>query len=94
MDFPPGLLDNLGTVAVVVLVGWLVVTGKLVPRRTYEDVLHDRDEWRAEGRIKDAELAEKDKQLAHLAEVGHTVEAIMRAVQTEANVTPEHREGT
>lgn len=49
--------------------------------RAVERAEHDRDEWRAEGRIKDAQLAEKDQQLAHMAEVGQLVRDIMRALQ-------------
>jgi hypothetical protein len=87
-SIPPGLLNGVGVVAVVLLVGWLVWSGRLVPRRTYEDVLHDRDEWRTESRIKDAQLAEKDTQLEHLGEVGRTVAAIMTAVQHQARAVP------
>lgn len=59
----------------------LIYRGNLVPRSTHEDALHDRDEWRAESRIKDAQIAEQNKQLGHMAEVGQTVEAVMRAIQ-------------
>jgi hypothetical protein len=36
-----------GSVALLALVFLYVVTGKLVPRRTHEDVITDRDNWRA-----------------------------------------------
>ena len=66
--------------------------GRLITRReadgieeaasqAVERAEHDRDEWRAEGRIKDAQIAEKDQQLAHMAEVGQLVRDIMRALQ-------------
>lgn len=72
-----------------------VQTGEWIPRRTHDRELaqareiaeraqHDAGEWRAEGRIKDAQLAEKDKQLSHMGEVGRTVDAIMRALQEAA----------
>lgn len=35
-----------GAVALLALVFLYVVTGKLVPRRTHEDVIADRDNWR------------------------------------------------
>lgn len=66
--------------ALVVLVVILILRGDLVPRRTYDDKVHDGNEWRAESRIKDAQLAEKDKQLGHMAEVGRTVDHIMRSM--------------
>ena len=83
-------------IALVCAGGWglaayfarLVYTGRLVPRSTMEDVEHDRSEWRAESRIKDTQIAVKDEQLRHLAEVGRTVEAIMRAVEARAQAAP------
>jgi hypothetical protein len=68
--------------------GWIVVTGfvvsmmrgKVIPRSALDDALHDRDEWRAESRIKDAQIATKDQQLHHLAEVGETQKALLTAL--------------
>lgn len=79
------LTDGIGTVGVILLVGFLVVTGRLVPRRTYEDQVHEANEWRAESRIKDQQIAEKDTQLRHMGEVGRTVEQIMGAISARAN---------
>lgn len=58
----------------------LILTGRLVPRRTYDDLMHDRNEALTSSRIKDTQIAEKDRQIEHLIEVGRTVEAIMRAI--------------
>ena len=78
--------------ALVALFVILIATGWLVPRKTLKDVEHDRDEWRAESRIrdqqiavKDEQIAEKDKQLGHMAEVGRMVQSIMGAIQTRAS---------
>jgi len=60
---------------------WLVYNGRLVPRSTHDDALHDRDEWRTESRLKDAQIHEKDDQLRHLAEVGELVKAVLLAVR-------------
>lgn len=67
--------------AAFIVVMLLIARGQLIPRRTHEDTIHDRDEWRAESRIKDAQLAEKDGQLRELSEVGRAVNAVMRAIQ-------------
>lgn len=67
--------------AAFIVVMFLIARGQLIPRRTHEDTIHDRDEWRAESRIKDAQLAEKDGQLRELSEVGRAVNAVMRAIQ-------------
>jgi hypothetical protein len=55
--------------------------------RELDRVEHDRTEWRAESRIKDAQMAEKDtqaaerdKQLAAMSSVATTVEAAMNAI--------------
>lgn len=59
----------------------LIYRGRMYPGRMYDDKAHEADEWRAESRLKDKQLAEKDKQLGHLAPVGETVNAVMRAIQ-------------
>lgn len=82
------MIDGVGLPAVGLGSGWalvaifviLIYRGGLVPRRTYDDVVHDRDEWRAESRIKDTQIDEKDTQLSHMAEVGKTIDLIMRSL--------------
>ena len=58
----------------------LVFTGKLVPSRTHLETVHDRDEWRAECRIKDARIEQLVKQNDQLLEVAHTVNAVLRSL--------------
>ena len=60
---------------------WLFFKGRVVPRSTLDDVIHDRDEWRSESRIKDAQIAEKDQQLRQLAEVGELQKSVLLAVR-------------
>ncbi|WP_310962157.1 hypothetical protein [Nocardioides terrisoli] len=62
----------------------MVLTGRLIPRRTYEEKSHEAQEWRTESRIKDAQIAEKDEQLGHLREVGETVNEVMRSIKRKA----------
>ena len=40
----------------------LVLTGYLIPKRTHDDTVHDRDEWRAESRVKDQQILELTEQ--------------------------------
>lgn len=80
-DVPVTLLDNLGAVALVVLFGIAIGRGWIVTAREHANVIHDRNEWRTESRLKDAQLAEKDRQLAALSEVGRTIEQVMGALQ-------------
>ena len=61
---PPTTLA--GGLAFISFGGWalaayfarLVYTGKLVPRTTYDDKVHEANEWRTEGRIKDQTITE------------------------------------
>ena len=83
------MIDGIGLPQVGLGMGWVVafiytvalLRGLLVPRQSLEDVIHDRDEWRAESRIKDSQIAEKDEQLRELSAVGRAVNAVMRAIQ-------------
>lgn len=84
-SLPPGLFDGMGVVGVVLLVGWLIMTDRLVTRRRLEDQQHETNEWRTESRIKDQQIAVKDEQLQHLAEVGRTIDMIMRALPRAAD---------
>lgn len=68
-----------GWALVAVFVG-LIFKGKIVPRQSLDDVIHDRNEWRAESRIKDAQIAEKDTQLRILAEIGETEKHVLGAL--------------
>jgi hypothetical protein len=85
---PAGFTEGIGVVGVVLLVFWLVWSGRLVTKRELDKAEHDRDEWRTESRIKDQQMQVKDDQLAHLAEVGRTVDAIMRALKSGPPTAP------
>lgn len=79
---PPALLNGISVVAVVLLVGWLVWTGRLVTRREADDIRHDRDEWRAEARLRDqtvADLMEQNSIL--LRDIGPAITSFMSALQ-------------
>lgn len=67
--------------ALVALFVITIIRGGLVPRRTYDDKIHEAQEWRTESRLKDQQIAEKDAQLGHLAEVGRTIEKVFRTQQ-------------
>jgi hypothetical protein len=68
---PPGL------VALAVL---LVLFGVLVPRRTMNDVIHDRDEWRIAHRLSEASRVELSSQVTALLEYARTTDALIRAL--------------
>ena len=68
---PIGAFTNgIGVVTVVLIVFWMLATNRLHTHgefermerdhlREVEDLAHDRDEWRAEGRLKDQQIDER-----------------------------------
>ena len=63
VGLPVGVLAPSALAGLAVL---LILTGQLIPRRTYADKEHEADEWRTESRLKDqqiAELAEQNRQM-------------------------------
>ena len=60
----------------VAVIFWLIVTGRLVPRKTHQDALDALAK-------KDEHIAEQNVQLGLLAEVGRTVEQLARGLQQE-----------
>ena len=71
----------------------LVLTGRLVPRRQYEDKEHEAAEWRTESRLKDQQLQVQGEQLLMLREVGASVEALMLAMRRSAGLNGEQEAG-
>lgn len=57
-----------------------VYTGALVPRSTYEDVLHDRDGWREAHEVSEQARQEQKAQVDELLEHARTTNAFIRAL--------------
>ena len=77
---PPGLLNGIGVVAVVLFVGWMIWTGRLVTRRELDDIAHDRDEWRAAHRISEtARVEEREHNAALVQDVARPVQEFLGA---------------
>lgn len=104
---PVSLLDGVGVVAVVLLLGLMIATGGLHTRgqvrrleeaharelqrletqqqREVDDTNHDRDEWRAESRIKDQHIIELTEQNTALLEtVGPTLTNFLEGMRQVA----------
>lgn len=80
-----GQAVGIGSGWAIVVVGVLMIfRGYLVPKRFYDDIVHDRNEALTSNRLKDQHIMEQDRQLGHMAEVGKTMEAILLAVHTIA----------
>jgi hypothetical protein len=69
-SIPPALLNGVGVVGLLVVLFWMLATGRLVTRREHETVRADRDYWREIG-IKGINTAEKlaDQKSAGIAAV-------------------------
>lgn len=84
-----------GAVGLLVLVVLLVLTGRLIPRRTHEDVLADRDNWRAAFLESEAARKVEHEQTEELLEMaklgGHILTALPRPGQADEGVTADAR---
>jgi hypothetical protein len=71
-----------GAVALLVLVVLLILNGRLIPRRTHEDVLADRERWRQAYLQSEAARQLEHEQTGELLEMaklgGHILTALPR----------------
>jgi hypothetical protein len=89
---PLALANGIGVVGVVLIVGWLVWTGRLVPRATHDahvtllnerldDEQHEKAEWRTESRIKDQQIQELNEQNQMLRAFGTTLNDFLQGLR-------------
>ncbi|MFD7867302.1 hypothetical protein [Streptomyces sp. NPDC059783] len=69
-----------GAVALLVLVVLMVLTGRLVPRRTYDDLLKERDTWQAAHRESEAARTSEREQTQELLELSRTSAHALQAL--------------
>ncbi|HET8588976.1 MAG TPA: hypothetical protein VFM01_05035 [Nakamurella sp.] len=77
-------LANLGPGALIVLVVLLILSGRLVPRRALQDMINERDDWKAAAQAKDATIAVQARQIDELQEAGRVATAVMQALPKAA----------
>ncbi|MGW5711534.1 hypothetical protein ACWF8U_00635 [Streptomyces olivaceus] len=69
-----------GSVALLAVVVLMVLTGRLVPRRTYDDLKEERDTWRAaHATSEEARRLERD-QTRELLELSRTADRVLTAL--------------
>lgn len=78
---PLGVLTPSALLSIVVL---MILTGRLIPRRTYDDMMHDRDEWRAAHRISETARVESVSQVDELLEHSRTTSGVLDALRAAA----------
>jgi hypothetical protein len=76
----PGF-DTLAPSALAGLCVFLILRGQLVPRRTHEDIVHDRNEWRTAHRISEAARLEGVEHQRAMAETAATMNQLMHELQ-------------
>lgn len=69
-----------GAVALLTLVVLMVLTGKLVPRRTYDDLLKERDTWREAHTVSEAARTSERAQTQELLELSRTSAHALQAL--------------
>jgi len=82
---PIGALTPAALLGILVL---LIALGKLVPRRTMEDTIHDRDEWRTAHRISEQSRVELAGMVGELLEHARTTDAFIRSLPHPHGPTP------
>lgn len=76
-DLPLGTLTPAGLLGLVII---LIALGKLVPRRTLEDTINDRNEWRTAHQVSEQARVELQQQVQELLEHSRATDAFLRAI--------------
>ena len=71
--FSADLLSNLGAGGLLAVVVWMILTGRLVPRRTLEDMAKEREYWRSA-------FFSQQQQSEALMETGRVAQEVLKAL--------------
>ena len=78
---PLSVLTPVGALCLVLALPYLqIARGKLVPRSSLDDVIHDRDEWRTAHRISETARSVSADQVEELLEHARVTDAIIRSL--------------
>lgn len=78
---PLSAMTPIGMLVLVLGLPYLqMARGKLVPRSALDDVIHDRDEWRAAHRISESARQAGADQVEELLEHARTTDAFIRSL--------------
>lgn len=69
-----------GAAGLVTLIVVLILTGRLVPRRTYEDMREERDTWRAAHKVSEEARHLEQEHTGELLELSRTAIPLLRAL--------------
>jgi len=71
-------IRDISSTAVLVAAVWLIFTGRLVPRRHYEDVIAERDAWRDAHRVSEDARANLNRENFKLLETARISDRFYR----------------
>lgn len=74
-------ISAVGPGALLTLVVILILTGRLIPRRTFQDMRDDRDHWRTAAALSEETKRELASQNAELLEAVRTANAFYRSIE-------------
>ncbi|MET9222304.1 hypothetical protein ABZX65_26560 [Streptomyces sp. NPDC003300] len=69
-----------GAVGLLALVVLMVLTGRLVPRRTYDDLLRERDTWRETAQAAEEVTRVQQRQVGELLELSRTAGHVLTSL--------------
>ena len=75
-----------GAVALLAVVVLMVLTGRLIPRRTYDDLKEERDGWRTAHIESETARTEERDQNRQLLELAHTAGHVLDSLPTRGEV--------
>ncbi|MFG2532818.1 hypothetical protein [Streptomyces sp. NPDC048516] len=75
-----------GAVALLAVVVLMVLTGRLIPRRTYDDMREERNTWRDAHTESEAARAEERDQNRQLMELAHTAGHVLDSLPKRGEV--------
>ncbi|MEU0160247.1 hypothetical protein ABZ154_15735 [Streptomyces sp. NPDC006261] len=76
-----------GAVALLAIVVLMVLTGRLVPRRTFDDMKEDRNDWRTAHSKSEVARVEAIRQTSELIELSRTGVHLLNALPRGEEVT-------
>ena len=77
LGFP---IANLTPAALLLVAVYFVFSGRLVPRRTYDDMVQERDDWKAAHTISETVRREQAKQIGELLVQARATDALIRSL--------------
>ena len=83
---PWAAIGGLTPGGIVTLVVWMVLTGRIIPKSTYDVMVKARDDWQATAQKKQEVIQTQAEAIRDQSVVAETVAKVMTAVQDATRV--------